>query len=95
MKRVTCERAMSGTTLFRIYSTLKRKQKMKPLGEEEIKKLKEAGRQDLIYTHNLLMTGYAGVNKKGKIVDRRIDPEAMPIQPGGPGDAPPPKPVKS
>lgn len=67
---------------------------MKPLDEETIAKLKAAGRQDLIDTHELLMSGYAGVNKKGTIVDRRIEKDAVPMQPGGPGDCPPPKPVK-
>lgn len=48
--------------------------------EETKQKLRDAGRQDLIDTDELLESGYAGVNKQGRIVDRRIDKEAVPMQ---------------
>lgn len=48
--------------------------------EESKQKLRDAGRQDLIDTYELITSGYAGVNKQGTIVDRRLFPDAVPIQ---------------
>ena len=42
-------------------------------------KLIDMGRKDLVDTHEILSSGYAGINKKGMIVDRRVDKEAVPI----------------
>ena len=64
---------------------------MKPLPEIDKKKLRAAGRQDLIDTHELLMSGYAGVDKTGKIVDRRKFPDAVPMPEGGIFENPKPK----
>lgn len=49
------------------------------MNEETKQKLRDAGRQDLIDTHDILTSGYAGVNKIGQIVDRRKFPDAVPI----------------
>ena len=47
---------------------------------QEIKdKLIEAGREDLIDTHYIIRSGFAGINKLGNIVDRRKDVTAFPI----------------
>lgn len=43
--------------------------------------LMELGRWDLLYIQLLNQSGYAGVNKDGQIVDRRIFPEAVAVQP--------------
>lgn len=60
--------------------------------EQDKQKLRDAGRQDLIDTNDILESGYAGINKKGRIVDRRVDPTAVPI-PYNPmfPNTPPPK----
>ncbi len=47
--------------------------------EETKQKLRDAGREDLIKTNDLLESGWAGINKQGTIVDRREYPEAVPI----------------
>jgi len=51
----------------------------KPLSEETIKKLKEAGRENMIEIHNANIEGYVGIMPNGNLVDRRKVPEAMPI----------------
>lgn len=48
--------------------------------EETKQKLRAAGRQDLIDVHELNQSGYAGVNRQGMIVDRRTNPDAVPVQ---------------
>lgn len=47
--------------------------------EETKHKLREAGREDLINIHEINQSGYAGINSKGMIVDRREFPEAVPV----------------
>lgn len=42
-----------------------------------------------LLTYYILESGYAGTNKKGTIVDRRIYPDAIPIQSGGISITPP------
>jgi hypothetical protein len=48
--------------------------------EETKQALIAAGRKDLIDIHEINQSGYAGVNKKGNIVDRRLYPDAVPVQ---------------
>lgn len=48
--------------------------------EESKQKLRDAGREDLIELHELNKSGYAGVDRTGKIVDRRKFPNAVPVQ---------------
>lgn len=58
-------------------------------------KLMKAGREDLIATSELLESGYAGIDKTGKIVDRRIDKTAVPMPYNSMfPNTPPPKPVE-
>ena len=48
---------------------------------EEIKqKLINAGRKDFIEVHEINLSGYAGINPNGNIVDRRKFPNAVPVQ---------------
>lgn len=61
--------------------------------EETKQKLRDVGREDLIETHELLMSGYAGVNQQGTIVDRRKFPNAVPIQENSMFNTPAPKPL--
>jgi hypothetical protein len=61
--------------------------------DETKQKLKDAGRQDLIDTYELMQSGYAGVNKQGTIVDRRPFPDATPIQQNSMFNTPAPKKV--
>lgn len=65
----------------------------KAMTEETKQKLREAGREDLIETHDLIASGYAGINQQGTIVDRRQFPEAVPIQENAMFNAPKPKDV--
>lgn len=51
-----------------------------PMSEETKKLLREKGREDLIEIMEINDSGYAGVMPSGEIVDRRIHPEAVPIQ---------------
>lgn len=46
---------------------------------EQRQKLIDSGRKDLVDAFDLLQSGYAGVNSKGTIVDRRIEKDAMKI----------------
>lgn len=48
--------------------------------EQTKQKLRDAGRQDLIDIFEINQSGYAGINRKGHIVDRRMDPDAIPVQ---------------
>lgn len=50
------------------------------MNEETREILKSRGRQDLIDIYDLNKTGYAGILPNGNIVDRRIHPEAIPVQ---------------
>jgi hypothetical protein len=59
--------------------------------EETKQKLRDAGREDLVKTYDLLQSGYAGVNQRGTIVDRREVPAAIPIQQNSMFDTPAPK----
>ena len=61
------------------------------MNESTKQKLKENGREDLIETHELLESGYAGIDKQGQIVDRRKFPEATPIQENQMFNTPKPK----
>lgn len=61
--------------------------------DETRQKLLEAGRQDLIDIFEFKAAGYAGIDSKGGIVDRRLYPKAIPILPNGLTDTPEPKPV--
>lgn len=63
------------------------------MSEENRVRLISIGRQDLVDTHDLLQTGYAGVNQNGTIVDRRLFPEATEIKYNSMFDTPPPKKV--
>lgn len=50
------------------------------MNEDTKKKLREAGRKDLIETHDIVQSGYAGIlPENGMIVDRRKHPNAIPI----------------
>lgn len=53
------------------------------MSDEQKKKLIEIGRQDLVDTFELTKSGFAGINEKGTIVDRRKFPNAVPIQENG------------
>lgn len=48
----------------------------------------------LLETETIIKSGYAGVNQKGTIVDRRIDKNAIPIQKNAMFNTPEPKDVK-
>ncbi len=45
--------------------------------------------------HELIQSGYAGVSKDGRLVDRREHPDATPLQANVMLDTPVPKPVKT
>jgi hypothetical protein len=62
--------------------------------EESKQKLRDAGRQDLIDTYELIQSGYAGVNQQGTIVDRRAFPDAVAIQENSMFNTPKPKLIK-
>lgn len=47
--------------------------------EEDKSKLRESGRQDLIDTYEIIVSGYAGIDKWGTIVDRRKNHESVSI----------------
>jgi len=66
---------------------------MSSMTDETKQKLLDAGRQDLIDIFEFKKAGYAGIDPKGTIVDRRIYPKAIPILPNGLTDTPEPKPV--
>ncbi len=51
-----------------------------PISEAHKQKLRDAGREDLIEIHEINESGYAGVLPNGMIVDRRKQPEAIPVQ---------------
>jgi hypothetical protein len=51
-----------------------------PMSEETKKILREKGREDLIEIMEINDSGYAGVLSNGNIVDRRIHPDAIPVQ---------------
>ena len=59
--------------------------------EETKKKLKDAGREDLIKIHEINMSGYAGCDRNGNIVDRREFPDAVPVQKNSIFNIPEPK----
>lgn len=67
---------------------------MSELTDEMRKKLKDAGRQDLIDAFDLTAEGYAGINKNGTIVDRRKFKDAIPIPENKYMGIPKPKEVK-
>lgn len=48
--------------------------------EKTKEKLIASGREDLIAVYELITSGRAGVNKDGKIVDRQIETNAVPIK---------------
>jgi len=48
--------------------------------DENKKKLILAGRPDLVRIHELNASGYAGVTAEGELVDRRYNPDAIPVQ---------------
>ena len=48
----------------------------------------------LFKVQDLIDSGYAGINRKGTIVDRREDKDAVPIQKNSLFGTPPPKEVK-
>lgn len=50
------------------------------MGEATKKKLREAGRGDLIEIFEINKSGYAGILSNGNIVDRRKYPKAIPVQ---------------
>lgn len=54
---------------------------LKVMSKEEKKTLWAMGRHDIVATHEVLMTGFAGIDPRhpGAIVDRRVCPEAIPI----------------
>lgn len=56
--------------------------------DEQQKKIQELRR-----TRKLIQSGYAGINRKGNIVDRREDKSAVPIQKNSLLGAPKPKPI--
>jgi len=60
---------------------------------EQRKKLIEEGKDDLVRSYDLLKTGYAGINQKGNIVDRRYVRNAIPIPQNEMFDTPAPKKV--
>lgn len=62
--------------------------------EETKTKLREAGRQDLIDVHEINQSGYAGVNSKGQIVDRRKDPSAISVKENSMMGIPKPRNIK-
>jgi hypothetical protein len=47
-----------------------------------------------LLTFYILESGYAGVNRNGTIVDRRIYPDAVPMPSGGISIAPTPKDIE-
>lgn len=49
------------------------------MNRDLLKKLKEAGRYDLIESHKITMRGLAGVLSNGNIVDRVEHPEAISV----------------
>lgn len=57
---------------------------------ENRQKLIEQGRQDLVDAYDLLNSGYAGIDRNGGIVDRRINHEAVPIKENKMFNTPPP-----
>ena len=67
----------------------------KPMDAETKKKLKGAGREDLIEAHEINMSGYAGILPNGNIVDRRERPEAIPVQKNSMFGIPEPKNLES
>lgn len=50
------------------------------MNDKTRKKLKAAGRQDLIDIYEINQSGYAGVLPNGNIVDRRKFSKAIPVQ---------------
>lgn len=69
-----------------------------PEAQQFVNAWKEAGRAAaLVHSHDqhqkTKLSGYAGVLKDGSIVDRRIHPEAMPMQANAHLGIPEPKPV--
>lgn len=54
--------------------------KFRVMTEEMKQKLIDAGRKDLVEIHEINQSGYAGINPKGNIVDRRKFPKAIPVQ---------------
>lgn len=49
------------------------------MSEETKQKLIAAGREDLIKVFEINQSGYAGCDRKGTIVDRRENPDAVPV----------------
>ncbi len=49
------------------------------LSREQVEKLEEKGRHDLIVIAYINDSGYAGITQEGRIVDRRLYPEAQPV----------------
>lgn len=54
----------------------------------------EAGRQDLIDTYEISISGYAGILPNGDIVDRRLHPGAIAIEENKLLRVPKPKEIK-
>lgn len=48
--------------------------------EEMKQKLIDAGRKDLVDVYEINQSGYAGIDRNGSIVDRRLYPKAVPVQ---------------
>ena len=59
------------------------------------KKLIDAGRKDLVEIHEINLSGYAGINPNGNIVDRREFPNAVPVQKNKMFNIPEPKKVEN
>ena len=63
------------------------------MDEATKKKLIDAGRKDLVDAIELNASGYAGVNRNGTLVDRRLFPDAIPVQENPLFGVPKPKPL--
>lgn len=61
------------------------------MNEQDKEKLRAAGRQDLIDTYEIIISGYAGILPSGQIVDRREHPTAVPCQENPMFNTPKPK----
>lgn len=55
------------------------------------KKLIDVGSENLIKIHEINISGYAGCDRNGNIVDRREFPDAIPIQKNSIFNIPEPK----
>lgn len=66
---------------------------MKAMDADTRAKLEAAGRHDLIKIHEINQAGWAGVLPNGNIVDRRLRPDAVPVQKNRMMGIPEPKPL--